>query len=127
MPKPVPPTRRLPQQPNLEQLRKQAKDLLEAYRAGDPQAIAEVEQFERSPDPKAFALNDAQRILARAYGHESWSKFKAFVDGVNVRELVDAVKASDVSKIRVLLNRRPELIAETSPKTTNIVRSTTRC
>ena len=30
------PTRRLPKQPSLEQLRKQAKDLFEQYRAGDP-------------------------------------------------------------------------------------------
>jgi|HubBroStandDraft_3_1064219.scaffolds.fasta_scaffold386482_2 hypothetical protein len=30
------PTRRLPKQPSLEQLRNQAKDLFEQYRAGDP-------------------------------------------------------------------------------------------
>ena len=30
------PTRRLPNQPSLEQLRSQAKDFLEQYRAGDP-------------------------------------------------------------------------------------------
>jgi hypothetical protein len=29
------PTRRLPKHPNLEQLRNQAKDLLEQYRSGD--------------------------------------------------------------------------------------------
>jgi hypothetical protein len=34
------PSRRLPAQPSLEQLRKQAKDLLEQYRAGDPQAVS---------------------------------------------------------------------------------------
>ena len=62
------PTRRLPQHPNLEQLRKQAKELLENYRSGDAAAIAEVQRFERGPDVSAFALNDAQRVLARAYG-----------------------------------------------------------
>lgn len=41
------PTRRLPRQPNLEQLRKQAKDLLEQFRAGEAAAVAEVRQFER--------------------------------------------------------------------------------
>ena len=49
------PTRRLPQQPNLEQLRKQAKELLEQYRQGEPAAVAEGERFEWKPDSAAFA------------------------------------------------------------------------
>ena len=89
------PLRRLPPQPSLEQLRKQAKELLEEYRAGNPAA--------------AFALHDAQRELARAYGYESWAKLKAFVDGANVARLAEAVKAGDVSQARVLLGARPEL------------------
>ncbi len=103
------PTRRLPKQPNLEQLRKQAKDLLAQYRAGDPAAIAEIQQFERNPDPTTFALNDAQRVLARAYNFESWPRLKAFVDGANVARLVEAVHAGDAAQVRVLLNARPEL------------------
>ncbi len=104
------PTRKLPQQPSLEQLRKQAKDLLEQYRAGDPAAVAEVEQFEREPDRPAFALNDAQRVLARAYGYESWPKLKVFVDGVSVAKLAEAVKSGDMAQVRSLLHARPELV-----------------
>ncbi len=104
-------TRRLPAQPNLEQLRKQAKDLLKLYHAGDPAAVTEVERFERHPDRLSFTLIDAQRVLARAYGYESWPRLKAFVDGVNVQELAEAVKAGDAAKARRLLNLRPELIA----------------
>jgi ankyrin repeat protein len=103
-------TRRLPPQPNLEQLRKQAKDLLDAYRAGDPAAVAEVRQFEREPDATSFALNDAQRVLARAYGYASWTKLKAFIDGVNVGQLAEAVKTGDMAQVRSLLNSRPELV-----------------
>jgi ankyrin repeat protein len=104
------PTRRLPKQPSLEQLRKQAKDLLDQYRAGSLTAVAEVQQFERRPDPTSFALNDAQRVLARAYGYESWPKLKAFVDGANVANLADAVRAGDAAQVRVLLHARPELV-----------------
>jgi ankyrin repeat protein len=104
------PTRRLPKQPSLEQLRKQAKDLLSQYRGGDPSAVAEVQQFERRPDPATFALNDAQRVLARAYGYESWPKLKAFVDGANVAKLADAVRAGDAAQVRILLHARPELV-----------------
>ena len=60
------PTRRLPAQPSIEQLKKQAKDLLERYRAGNPDTVSEVTRFERDPNPAAFSLTDAQRVLARA-------------------------------------------------------------
>jgi ankyrin repeat protein len=111
MPTPHPaPTRRLPPQPSIEQLRKQAKELLEQYRAGHPDAIAEVNRFERTPDPAVFALSDAQRVLARAYGYESWPKLKAFVDGANVDRLAEAVKAGDLDQVRMLLRARPELV-----------------
>ena len=59
------PTRHLTEQPSLEQLRKQAKELLQAFRSGTPGAIAEVNQFERNADSGKFALNDAQRVIAR--------------------------------------------------------------
>jgi hypothetical protein len=104
------PTRRLPQHPNLEQLRKQAKELLEQYRSGDSAAIAEIQKFERNPDPCTFALNDAQRILSRAYGYESWRKLKAFVDGANIGRFAEAVKAGNLTQVRSMLASRPELI-----------------
>jgi ankyrin repeat protein len=105
------PTRRLPKQPSLEQLKKQSKELLELYRAGDAAAVEEVQRFERQPDRTTFALNDAQRVLARAYGYESWPKLKALVDGANVTRLAEAVQSGDVDKVRELLGARPELVA----------------
>jgi ankyrin repeat protein len=110
MPHPHPQAaRRLPRPPSLEQLRKQAKDLLEEYRAGEPAAVAEVHRFERHPDAAAFALHDAQRVLARAYGYQSWAKLKAFVDGANVARLAEAVQVGDVAQARALLHARSEL------------------
>lgn len=103
------PTRRLPAHPNLEQLRKQAKELLAEYRAGDPSAVREVHRFERAPEAE-FALADAQRVLARAYGYESWPKLKAFVDGANISRLAEAVKSGDLALAGELLRARPELV-----------------
>ena len=74
-------TRTLPPRPVLDQLKRQAKELLEAFRAGDATAIAEVQAHYRRADPTAFALHDAQLVLARAYGFDSWPRLKAFVDG----------------------------------------------
>ena len=103
------PTRRLPAQPNLEQLRKQAKELLDRYREGDTAALAEVRRFEREPDAASFALHDAQRVLARAYGFESWARLKAFVDGVTIERFAEAAKAGDLEQVQAMLAARPEL------------------
>ena len=90
--------RSLPQQPSLEQLKKQAKELLEQFRAGEPVAAAEIRRFEHNPDASDFALNDAQRVLARAYGFASWPKLNAFMDGVTITRFTDAVKAGDMAQ-----------------------------
>ena len=108
------PWRVLPDKPNLEQLKNQAKDLLRDYVAGDAAAVAEVERAEKpaaAPRRGAeFGLADAQRVLARAYGYASWPALKQFVDGVTVARLCDAAKAGDVATIRQLLRARPELV-----------------
>jgi len=102
--------RRLPEQPNLEQLRKQAKELLQGYRSGDAAAVAEVHRFELKPDKESFALSDAQRVLARAYGFASWLKLKAFVDGANVARFMGAARSGDLARVRSMLGSRPELV-----------------
>jgi ankyrin repeat protein len=104
------PSRRLPEHPNLEQLRKQAKDLLQAFRSGDTAAEAEIRLFERNPDAARFGLSDAQRIIARAYGFASWPKLKAFVDGASIARFAEFVKAGDIVQVRSMLATRSELV-----------------
>jgi ankyrin repeat protein len=104
------PTRTLPNKPSLAQLRKQAKELLKSYRAGKEAAVAEVERFERSPDPANFALADAQRVLARAYGFSSWPALKNHVEGVNFEAFIAAAEAGDVAAVRRIAKARPNLI-----------------
>jgi len=66
---------RLPARPSLEQLRKQAKDLLRACRAGDPAARQRLESANgHTTDRTAIKLADAQFALAREYGFETWAK-----------------------------------------------------
>ena len=95
--------------PHLDQLRRQAKELLHAFRAGKPKATAEVHAHYTRADRATFALHDAQLVLARSYGFESWPKLKAYVDGVTVRRLADAVRAGDLAQARGMLHTRPEL------------------
>ena len=104
------PTRSLSASPSLPQLRKQAKELLRAYRSGDSDAVAEIERFERSPDPATFALADAQRVLARAYGFSSWTELKDHVGGLNVESFCSATEIGDVDTVRRLAAARPEIV-----------------
>ncbi len=104
------PTRSLPVKPSLVQLRKQAKDLLKSYLACQHAAVTEVDRFEQNPDPARFALADAQRVLARAYGFSSWATLKQHVDGLNVEAFCAAVEAGDVATVRKLAKARPELV-----------------
>ena len=103
------PTRTLPDRPDLNQLKRQARELLDALRASEPGAVAEVEALYRDLDKSSFALHDAQLVIARAYGYESWPKLKAYVEGATVRRLIDAVRAGSFDEVRVMLKARPEL------------------
>jgi ankyrin repeat protein len=76
------PHRQWPYRPDFNQFKRQAKELLKAYRAGDAEAVAEVQRHEQAPDPAAFALHDAQRVLARSYGFASWQKLKSYVQTI---------------------------------------------
>jgi hypothetical protein len=104
------PTRTLSERPDLDQLKRQAKELFRSFVAGEPDAAAEVRAHYRGADPAAFALHDAQLVIARAYGFESWPRLKAFVDGVTVARLADAVRAADLARARAMLQVRPELV-----------------
>jgi ankyrin repeat protein len=83
---------------------------LKGYLSGDPDTVAEVKRIERAPTSH-FMLNDAQRVLARAYGFQSWPKLKAFVDGANIVHFLAAVKEGDFVRVRSMLASRPEPIS----------------
>jgi ankyrin repeat protein len=101
--------RRMRQHPDLEQLKRQSKELLAAFRAADTAAVNEITAFYDDPQPATFALHDAQLVIARSYGFDSWPKLKAYVDGVTIRRLVEAVSNGDIERVRAMLKARPEL------------------
>src|SRR5688572_22076009 len=105
-----PPTRAMRENPDIDQLRRQARELLEAYRAQSPDAVVEVGAYHRTATPDTFALHDAQFVLARSYGFESWPKLKAAVEGVTTKRLHEAVQKGDRGAVRALLARRPDIV-----------------
>jgi ankyrin repeat protein len=103
------PTRTLPAHPDLRQLKRQAKALLDGFIRGDDAAVAEVTAHYHNAEAATFALHDAQLVIARAYGFESWPRLKASVQGVTIERLTDAVRARDLRRARAMLRLRPEL------------------
>ena len=82
---------RLPERPNLEQLKKQAKSLLRAAEAHEPAALrrfAALPAFANTPlgelDRAGLALHDAQSVVAREHGFPSWNALR---DEVSARML----------------------------------------
>jgi Lon protease-like protein len=79
--------RDLPPRPHIDHLKKQAKDLLEAHKRGDPSALARIREavpaFTGRSDTEiaqaAFALHDAQSAIAREYGFASWRQLRTEV------------------------------------------------
>ena len=76
----------LPDRPNLEQLKKQAKSLLAAARGMEPAALkrfAALPAFARTAtelDPSRLALHDAQSVIAREHGFSSWNALREEVE-----------------------------------------------
>jgi ankyrin repeat protein len=83
----------LPDNPNLEWLRKQAKRRLEEMRTSNPGA----------------QLADAQYELASHYGFSSWRALKTRIDSLTVEgQLFAAARNGDVDKLATLLDKHPE-------------------
>lgn len=80
----------LPERPNLEHLKHQAKNLLRRAHDGDPEALARFARLPTFAGPGRqcraddLALHDAQSLVAREHGFASW---KALRDEVEARTL----------------------------------------
>jgi ankyrin repeat protein len=99
--------RSLPVRPNLDQLRNQAKDLLKAFKKGDPDAIAEfagaLSAKAANGEPK---LSDAQWVLAKSYGASNWNRL------VECCSTVEAIWKNDIEGLRALIKKHPHLLVE---------------
>jgi ankyrin repeat protein len=83
------PANSLPANPSLEQLRKQAKELRDRVRTGQPKFTEAVRRLHPRPPAESaewaaftatFTLADAQLVLARWYGFASWQRLRAHLD-----------------------------------------------
>jgi ankyrin repeat protein len=88
-----PATLPLPENPNLDWLRKQAKRRLDELRATNPEA----------------KLADAQFEIARRYGFASWRALKSHIDTLSEDgQLVEAIRKGEFQRLTEMLHRNPE-------------------
>ena len=73
-----------PPNPSLEQLKKQAKDLLKAHKSARPDVVVRLKEnlphfsglSDRAVLQTKFALKDAQHVIAREHGFADWPVLK---------------------------------------------------
>ena len=112
-------SKQLPGRPNLEQLRKQAKELLAAVRNQDPEAIARLQVVPgvgvRKEGP---SLMHAQAAIAREYGFQSWPELVKQVEILLAEKLTEGERADKFVRLAVgdsgrgiveMLDRYPDL------------------
>jgi ankyrin repeat protein len=92
----------LPERPDLDQLRRQAKELRDAARRGDAAAAGRFTRHHPSARQGAVSLAAAQLVIARELGFASWPRLKAAIgaSAVSRREVSAFVAASAEGRLR---------------------------
>ena len=91
------PVRRLPDNPNLEHLKHQAKDLLKEHAVHEVAAAQKIREFHprfgQATDGEIFSsrlkLSDAQLIIAREHGFPSWPRLKRHIEKPTLTDRLD--------------------------------------
>jgi len=91
----------LPVRPDLEQLRRQAKELVRGARAGDADSLGRLAAVDGGP-----VLADAQLAVAREYGFPSWPKLKSEVERRQI------LNDRDLGRLRAALDDDPSLATD---------------
>jgi ankyrin repeat protein len=109
-----------PERPNLDQLKHQAKDLLRAARAHDATALARFrilpafrDQSDAELAQRPLALHDAQSVIAREQGFDSWNALRERIDelaldfGAAVEQFIEAATDGRRDRAERLLALHP--------------------
>jgi len=102
--------RELPERPNLDHLKNQARTLLRECLAADAAATGRFGALGVEwAEPK---LADALHVIAREYGFNTWPALKLHIEvhsTEGIEALIAAIKANDARLVREVLARNPSL------------------
>jgi hypothetical protein len=112
-------SRGLPKQPHLDVPKRLARELLVAWRDGEPQALDRIRRRHPKFSDRAdatvaagpFRLSDAQLVIAREYGLKHWTELKQRI-GANTaaQALAAAIRADDQAAAVRLIEQEPQLL-----------------
>ncbi|MEM7365684.1 MAG: ankyrin repeat domain-containing protein [Pseudomonadota bacterium] len=97
--------RRLPERPNTNYLRFEARRLLRGAMSGVPEAQADFERFHPNP-PKTPRLSDAQVTLARSYSFPTWQRLTIAAN------LCRAIEDENLAAIEDMVRQHPSVLDE---------------
>ncbi len=122
----------LPARPSLEQYKKQAKDFVKLGKSGNAEVFRRVKKYHPQPAQLLdsenlsanFALADAQLVIAREYGFDSWPKFAKHIEGLSRENspisqfelAADGIVTGDAGTLEWLLREHPELVRARSTR-----------
>jgi hypothetical protein len=112
-------SRSLPLRPHLDIPKREARELLKAWRAAQPEALDRIRRqhpkFRAADDPSlraaVFRLSDAQLAIAREYGLSHWAELKERVNSNAIAgQLQAAIRADLRDEVVRLLRENPKLL-----------------
>lgn len=112
-------SRQLPARPHLDVPKREARELLDHWREGRPEALERVRHAhpkfnsttETAPPITMFKLSDAQRVIAREYGFANWTAMKQRIAAASVAgALQDAIENGERDTVVTILRANPEML-----------------
>lgn len=112
-------SRGLPRQPHLDIPKRQARELLAAWRAARPDALDRIRgrhpKFKDAPDATiagaTFKLADAQLVIAREYTYATWSELKRRIESNPATQALEsALYRGEREEVGRLLRAHPHLL-----------------
>jgi ankyrin repeat protein len=112
-------SRKLPERPHLDVPRREARELLNQWRNGEPEAFDRIRRrhprFAKADNSVLgagpFRLSDAQLVIAREYGFAHWAELKQRIAAnSSANALATAIRADDRDAAVRLIQMRPELL-----------------
>ncbi len=112
-------TKSLPESPNLEQLKNQAKTLLTSLRSFNTDAIQLLKEFHpefssaftQTIQSASLTLSDAQLIVAREYGYASWPRLKKYIESIPLHgKFKAAIDSNDAALVKQLIRSNSALL-----------------
>ncbi len=112
-------SRGLPKAPHLDVPKSEARELLKAWRAAQPEALDRIRRrhpkLHKATDSEissgVFRLSDAQWVIAREYGFSNWTALKERILANSLAgQLETAIRTDDRETVLRILRANPKLL-----------------